>query len=62
MTFADTTCYYPTFHTVPEVARVLRVSERTVARRVRDGTIRSIKIKGRRLIPASEFKRLAKLQ
>ena len=60
MTFTDTICQFPTFHTVPEVAHVLRVSERTVARRVRDGTIRSIKIKGRRLIPAAEIKRLAK--
>jgi excisionase family DNA binding protein len=60
MTFADTTCQFPTFHTVPEVARILRVSERTVARLMQDGTIRSIKIKGRRLIPAAEIKRLAK--
>lgn len=45
-------------HTVPEVATLLRVSDRTVKRRVADGSIRSIRLG--RLVRVSE-KEVARL-
>lgn len=44
--------------TIPEAAKELRISERSVARRVADGAIASVKIGSRRLIPASEIGRI----
>lgn len=41
------------FLTVPEVADALRVCERTVRQHVRDGTIPSLKLGHRVLVPAS---------
>ena len=38
------------FMTTAETAELLRVSERTVARRIADGSIPSVKVAGRRLV------------
>ena len=37
--------------TVPEAARRLQISERTAARRIATGELRSVYIDGRRLVP-----------
>lgn len=44
---------------IPEAARVLGVSRRTLERRVRDGVVRSRKIGGARRIAVSELERHA---
>lgn len=44
--------------TVTEAAEALRFSRRTIERRIRDKTIRSIKIGGGRRIPAQEIARI----
>lgn len=44
--------------TIPEAALELRISERSVARRVADGAIKSVLIGRRRLIPATEVARV----
>jgi len=43
---------------VAEAARALGVSAKTVSRLVAAGTLRSVRIGGRRLIPADELRRL----
>jgi excisionase family DNA binding protein len=48
------------FFTIAETAEILRVSRMTVNRRLRDGTIKKIKIGKRVLIPASFFVSLIK--
>jgi len=49
----------PTLHTVEEVAARLRVSAKTVRRRIKDGTIRSVPIGGRLVrISPDELRRL----
>ena len=50
----------PVLLTIPEVAATLRVSEKTVRRRIKDGTIPIARIGGRLLrIPADQLVRLA---
>lgn len=47
------------FLTIPEFARLLRISERTVHRRLRDGTIRRAAVGGRLVrIAAREIERI----
>jgi len=49
----------PTLHTVEEVAARLRVSIKTVRRRIKDGTIRTVPIGGRLVrISSDELRRL----
>jgi excisionase family DNA binding protein len=49
----------PTLYTVEEVAARLRVSTKTVRRRIRDGTIRTVPIGGRLVrISSDELRRL----
>jgi excisionase family DNA binding protein len=48
------------FYTIAEAATILRVSRMTVNRRLRDGTIKKIKIGKRVLIPDSFFAALTK--
>ena len=49
----------PTLHTVEEVAAQLRVSTKTVRRRIKDGTIRTVPIGGRLVrISSDELRRL----
>lgn len=38
---------------IPEAARLLRVSDKTVRRLIVDGKLRSAKVRGKRLIPMS---------
>jgi excisionase family DNA binding protein len=49
------------FYTVEEVARVLGVSVSTVRRRIRDGTIRSIRLGGVRRVHHSALEELGEL-
>ena len=51
-----------TLFTTPEIARSFRVSTRTVDRWIASGTIRSVKVGGRRLVPVSEVRRLTEAQ
>ncbi len=49
----------PTLHTVDEVAARLRVSTKTIQRRIKDGTIRTVPIGGRLVrISSGELRRL----
>ena len=49
----------PTLHTVQEVAARLRVSTKTVRRRIKDGTIRTVPLGGRLVrISSDEMRRL----
>lgn len=49
----------PTLHTVEEVAARLRVSTKTVRRRIKDGTIRTVPVGGRLVrISSDELRRL----
>jgi excisionase family DNA binding protein len=49
----------PTLHTVAEVAARLKVSTKTVRRRIKDGTIRTVSIGGRLTrISSDELRRL----
>lgn len=49
----------PTLHTVEEVAARLRVSTKTVQRRIKDGTIRTLPVGGRLVrISSNELRRL----
>jgi excisionase family DNA binding protein len=49
----------PTLHTVEEVAARLRVSTKTIRRRIKDGTIRTVPIGGRLVrISSDELRRL----
>lgn len=50
----------PAFLTIAEVARVLRMSERTVRRRIKDGTLRKVFVQGRLVrISLDELRRLS---
>lgn len=51
----------PVFHTVDEVARTLGVSGKTIARRIREGVIRTVPMGGRLVrISSAELQRLAR--
>ena len=61
-TSADADRPEPVFLTIAEVARHLRTSERTIRRRIKDGTIRKVSISGRLVrISIDELNRLAGL-
>jgi excisionase family DNA binding protein len=45
-------------YSVDEFAQATRVSRVTIYRLIRDGVLRSIRLRGRRLIPAEEAERL----
>jgi len=50
----------PVFHTVDEVARTLRVSAKTIGRRIRDGVIHKAPTGGRLVrVSSAELQRLA---
>jgi excisionase family DNA binding protein len=49
---------YRLFYKVDEVERLLKASKRTVYRRIKDGTIPSMRIRGCVRIPITEFHRL----
>ena len=48
---------FPKFFRIPEVAEILRASEKTVRRRIRSGKIKARKEGGRILIPDVEIQR-----
>ena len=48
----------PTFYDVAEVAEMLKMSRMTVYRAVRSGELRSVRIRGRILIPAKVIEEL----
>lgn len=57
---ADTVQPGPVFFTIAEVARHLRTSERTIRRRIKDGTIRKVLMEGRLVrISIDELRRLS---
>ena len=59
-TGAGTTPPEPAFLTIAEVARLLRMSERTVRRRIKDGTLRKASVQGRLVrISLDELRRLS---
>jgi excisionase family DNA binding protein len=45
-----------TLLTISETATLLRVCERTISRRVNDGTIKSIRLAGITRIPSEQFR------
>jgi excisionase family DNA binding protein len=49
----------PAFYTVPEAARVLRVTPATIYRAIRDDAFPAVRIRTRYVIPASAVDRLA---
>ncbi len=50
----------PSFLTIAEVARLLRMSERTVRRRIKDGTLHKVSVHGRLVrISLDELRRLS---
>ncbi|MBV9140604.1 MAG: helix-turn-helix domain-containing protein [Pseudonocardiales bacterium] len=49
----------PAFYTVPEAARVLRVTPATLYRAIRDDAFPAVRIRTRYVIPASAVDRLA---
>ncbi|WP_349943270.1 helix-turn-helix domain-containing protein [Fulvimarina sp. MAC8] len=51
----DTTC---SVLTIPEAARCLKVSERTIARLIADGQLHAPKVRRRRLISRTSIERL----
>ena len=49
----------PSLHTVQDLARVFKVSTKTIQRRIKDGTIRTVPIGGRLVrISSDELRRL----
>lgn len=57
---ADTERFHEPLFTIAEVARFCRMSERTVRRRIKDGTIRKALAQGRLVrISAEELRRLS---
>ena len=57
---AGTTPSEPAFLTIAEVAQLLRMSERTVRRRIKDGTLRKASVHGRLVrISLDELRRLS---
>ncbi len=49
----------PAFYTVPEAARVLRVTPATIYRAIRDDAFPAVRIRTRYVIPAAAVDRLA---
>ncbi len=49
----------PVFYTVPEAARVLRVTPATIYRAIRDDAFPAVRIRTRYVIPAAAVDRLA---
>ena len=49
----------PRLMEVPEAAAALHISRATLYERIGDGSIRSVKVGGRRLVPESEIARVA---
>jgi len=49
----------PAFYTVPEAARVLRVTPATIYRAIREDAFPAVRIRTRYVIPASAVERLA---
>ncbi|MBV9444705.1 MAG: helix-turn-helix domain-containing protein [Streptosporangiaceae bacterium] len=49
----------PAFYTVPEAARVLRVTPATIYRAIRDDAFPAVRIRTRYVIPATAVDRLA---
>jgi excisionase family DNA binding protein len=49
----------PAFYTVPEAARILRVTSATLYRAIRDDAFPAVRIRTRYVIPASAVDRLA---
>ena len=49
----------PAFYTVPEAARVLRVTPATIYRAIRDDAFPAVRIRTRYVIPASAVEQLA---
>jgi hypothetical protein len=49
----------PLFYSVPKAAKLLTISTRSAWRRVADGTLPTIQIGHRRLVPSSAIDRLA---
>jgi excisionase family DNA binding protein len=49
----------PTFYTVPEVARILRVDAATIYRAIRANEFPAVRIRARYVIPADAVRRLA---
>jgi excisionase family DNA binding protein len=49
----------PAFYTVPEAARILRVTPATIYRAIRDDAFPAVRIRTRYVIPASAVDRLA---
>jgi excisionase family DNA binding protein len=47
--------------TVTEAAKLLRISERTAWRRVKDGQIPTVRLGGRVLVPRSQLEAIAKV-
>lgn len=49
----------PTFYTVPEAARILRVDPATIYRAIRANEFPAVRIRARYVIPAEAVRRLA---
>jgi excisionase family DNA binding protein len=49
----------PAFYTVPEAARVLRVTPATIYRAIRDDAFPAVRIRTRYIVPAAAVDRLA---
>ena len=49
----------PTFHTVHEAARILRVDAATIYRSIRAGSFPAIRIRSRYVIPAAALREVA---
>jgi excisionase family DNA binding protein len=59
MDSTDKSAGSPAFYTVPEAARVLRVTPATIYRAIRDDAFPAVRIRTRYVIPASAVDRLA---
>ncbi len=55
----NTSAGSPAFYTVPEAARVLRVTPATIYRAIRDDAFPAVRIRTRYVIPAAAVDRLA---
>ena len=59
MDSANNSAGRPAFYTVPEAARVLRVTPATIYRAIREDAFPAVRIRTRYVIPASAVDRLA---
>lgn len=59
MNSTNNTAGSPAFYTVPEAARVLRVTPATIYRAIRDDAFPAVRIRTRYVIPAAAVDRLA---